>query len=216
MSALVFDLDGTLIDSLPGLDAALNAALSERNLPGVSMAQTRTFVGNGIHVLAEKALAHVEAHDVAPAEFADRILEHYKDQPHDLALPYPGVKDEMARLVQQGHALAVCTNKPTEPALDLLDQTGLRRFFKTVVGGDTLAQRKPHPAPLQLAFTRLGTDRGLFVGDSEVDAATALAANVPFLLFARGYRQRPLLEIPHEVAFDDYAQFGKLIRSVHL
>jgi phosphoglycolate phosphatase len=100
--------------------------------------------------------------------------------------------------------LGLCTNKPEAPTHVILDKFGLKPFFKAVVGGDRLPTRKPDPAMLYLVMKELSADQCLFVGDSEVDVATAKAAEVPIALFARGYRQTPVAELFPEFHFNDY------------
>jgi len=131
-----------------------------------------------------------------------------------LTVPYRGVPAALEVLAAAGHALGVCTNKPAEPARAVLAHVGLLDRFAVVVGGDSLPVTKPDPAPLRAALDALPPGEALFVGDSEVDAATAKAAGVPFLLFAEGYRKEPVAELPHAAAFDRWDDLPRLVARV--
>jgi phosphoglycolate phosphatase len=111
----------------------------------------------------------------------------------------------LTALQAAGHPLGVCTNKFHAPTLQVLKALDLMRFFDVVIGGDSLPQRKPDPAPLIAAFDALGAGRRLYIGDSEVDAETAAQAKIPFGLFTRGYRKTPVEQMAKTFAFDDYA-----------
>jgi phosphoglycolate phosphatase len=210
LAAIVFDLDGTLIHSAPDLLAAANVMLAGAGAAALDLPTLTGFIGNGVPVLVERIIA---ARDLDPARHP-QLLEAfhlaYAAAPADLTEPYPGVVSALTTLRAQGHALGICTNKPEAPARRILDLLGLTPFFGVVVGGDTLAEKKPDPAPLRAAFAGLGAARGLYVGDSEVDAETALAAGLPFALYTGGYRKAPPEAIAHDAAFDGFAGFPAL------
>ncbi len=132
-------------------------------------------------------------------------LSHYNAASSDLTRPYPGMVAALEWLQGEGFVLGLCTNKPEAPARKILEEMDLARFFSAVVGGDSLAVKKPDPEPLRAVFRALGVESGLYVGDSEVDAETARAAGVPFALFTLGYRKTPVEDMPHTHAFDDFA-----------
>lgn len=203
---IVFDLDGTLIDSLPDLHAALNVVLRAEGLPAVTAAQTRGFIGHGIPNLVRAARRHLD-HDPArePGMIA-AMFAAYLAAPTALTRPYPGAVATLDRLSAAGHALGLCTNKAMAPTQAILRDLDLARFFGVVIAGDSLPEKKPDPAPLRAAFATLGGP-GLFVGDSEVDCEAALNAGVPFALFTPGYRKAAPEALPHVLAFDDYAEF---------
>jgi len=124
---------------------------------------------------------------------------------------YPGVADLLETLARGGHAMAICTNKPEAPARTVLRQFGLAQHFSVVIGADTLAERKPHPAPLLAALAALGVPRAVFVGDSEVDAETAAAAGLPFALFSGGYRKTPVTAMGARLIFDHHTALPGLL-----
>nr|WP_156883553.1 phosphoglycolate phosphatase [Salipiger mucosus] len=205
MQAVVFDLDGTLIDSAPDLHAAANKVLAAEGVPPITFAQARSFIGHGSADLIRKVmLASGLGED--PDEHA-RLLEafmvHYNGPPA-LTTPYPGVLDALARLEGSRVTMGLCTNKPGGPTEIALRHFGLERFMRVAAHGDTLEARKPDPAPLHHVFAELGAPGGLYVGDSEVDAETAERAGLPFALYTEGYRKTPVPELYHTYAFDHF------------
>ena len=204
--AVVFDLDGTLVDSAPDLHAAALATLAEAGLPPITSAQTRAFIGNGVPKFVDRMM---DAHGLAPnpdrhAALVAAFLRHYAREPARLTTLYPGVTAALDRIEASGAVLGLCTNKPEGPARDVLAAFGLSGRMRVVVGGDTLAVKKPDPAPLRHVIDALGARDVLYVGDSEVDAQTAVAAGVPFALYTQGYRKSPVAEIAHDMAFDHF------------
>ena len=110
-------------------------------------------------------------------------------------------------------ALGLCTNKPVDPAIHVLRALDLEKYFQVVLGGDSLPERKPHARPLLKVAEDLGAERFLFVGDSEVDADTAVNAKVDFALYTEGYRKSDVSEIPHRYPFDDYVKLAKIAQQ---
>jgi phosphoglycolate phosphatase len=212
-AAIVFDLDGTLIDSAPDIRAIANAVLAEVGAAPITLAETRSFVGNGAPAFVSKMRAARGLPDGLQAELLAAFVARYETA-HDLTEVYPGVRDALAGLAGQGHRLGLCTNKPEGPARTVLAHLGLDTAFATLWGGDSLPVRKPDPAPLMAAFAALGPMPRIYVGDSEVDAETAVRAEVPFLLFTEGYRKTPVSGIPHAAAFDDFAALPALVADV--
>ena len=117
----------------------------------------------------------------------------------------------LERLGNAGVPMAVCTNKPEEPAREVLSLLGLETRFDTLIGGDTLPAKKPDPAPLREAARRLGQGRTVYVGDSEVDAETAARAGIPFALFTGGYRRSPVADIVHDARFDSFGELPAIL-----
>jgi len=202
--AIVFDLDGTLIDSAPDLHVALNLVLQDEAALPATLAETIACIGHGIPNLVRLAR---EARRIPPerqAAMTEGMFRHYLASPSALTRPYPGVVETLSALQDQGFALGLCTNKALAPTEQILDALNLRHFFGVVIGGDSLPQKKPDPAPLHATFAALGTPL-LYVGDSEVDAETAVAAGVDFALYTQGYRKTPVEALAHRIAFDDFA-----------
>lgn len=209
--AVIFDLDGTLIDSVPDIHATVNRVLGAMGLPETGRATVQSFVGNGLPVLIDRLLAH-HAHPASPKDRANLIAAFEADYSarHELTTLYPGVRQALETLTAQGAALGICTNKPIGPARAILDHLVLSPLFAAVLGGDSLAVRKPDPEHLLVTARALGRPKAIFVGDSEVDAATAKAAGVPFLLYTEGYRKSPVDSIAHDTAFADWTDLPGL------
>jgi 2-phosphoglycolate phosphatase len=185
----VFDLDGTLVDTLPDLHAALNLALQDLQLPAVDRHLVQASLHEGLEGSARAALLKLRA----PVDWRPLLLEryelHYKQVSGTYAMPYPGVHGLLDRLVQIGERPAVCTNKSEARAIELLARLGLIDAIVTVVGADTCSHRKPHPEPLLHALTALRAEpeASVLIGDSSLDVQCAAAAQVPCIFFASGY-----------------------------
>lgn len=210
MSAIVFDLDGTLVDSLPDIAAAVNRMLADFDQPPLPDATIRGFVGNGLPKLVERVKGASGLH----AETAlERTLFHYKASPSALTRPFPGAMDALSALGDAGHTLGICTNKDYDLTVALLGDLEMLPMFDVVIGGDTRPTRKPDPEPLIHAFTQMpGTER-LFIGDSEVDAETADRAAIPCGLYSQGYRKTPLDALPHAFSFDHFSELPALVAN---
>ena len=211
---LVFDLDGTLVDSAPDIHAAVARMLADEGQPALALPLITSFVGNGLPKLVERVIGHVGLDMAQHARLTKATLDHYNAASSDLTRPYPGVMAVLTTLQLAGHPMAVCTNKPEAPARDILRALGMERFFRAVVGGDSLPVTKPDPAPLHACIAALGGGATLYVGDSEVDAATAVAARVPFALFTEGYRKTPVADLPHDVAFSTFDALPALVAQM--
>jgi phosphoglycolate phosphatase len=191
-NTLVFDLDGTLVDSAPDIAAAVNALFAELKLPAVELALVRRLIGDGAPVLLERALLHVGAPYKA-AELMARYSVHYSDNAVNLSKLYPDVVETLAAFRAAGCRLGVCTNKPIGPTRAVLSAFGLGSMIEAVIGGDSLPQRKPDPVPLLTVIDMLGgtPDRAVLIGDSAVDIACAEAAGVPAIIIPSGYGMAP-------------------------
>jgi phosphoglycolate phosphatase len=215
MARLIFDLDGTLIDSNPTLWAAGGALLGELGRAPVPEAVAAGFVGKGVEALVEALLRHtggVPGEALAP--HVERFRTLYALDPVTGTAPYPGVAGALAALAAAGHGLAVCTQKPNAPALVLLRELGLMPPVTGFTGGDSLDVLKPDPGMLEQAARQLPPGRVILIGDSEIDAATAVAARVPFLLHTRGYRRDPATPLPQAGAFADFAALPELVAGL--
>jgi phosphoglycolate phosphatase len=215
MARIVFDLDGTLVDSNPTLTAAGNALLAELGRRPVSAAVVAGFVGHGARVLVERLLEHsggVPGGDAA--RHVARFRAIYAADPVTGTAPYAGVAEALHALAAAGHGLAVCTQKPNAPALAILRALGLMPPVAGLTGGDSLDVLKPDPRMLRHAAAQLPPGPVIYVGDNDVDAATAEAAGVPFLLHTEGYRRVPVDSLPHAAAFADFAALPALVAGL--
>ena len=209
---IVFDLDGTLIDSAPDIHGAANKVLAAEGLGEISTDQARGYVGHGAPVFIQRMCADLGLPEHRQPALLAAFLKLYEGAVH-LTHPYPGVEAALEELAASGHRLGVCTNKPIRPTQAVLEHLGLARFFAVVFGGDSLPVRKPDPTPLLEAFAQLGDGPCVFVGDSEVDAETGDRAGVPFLLFTQGYRHKPVEALPHTATFDSFDALPELVAT---
>jgi phosphoglycolate phosphatase len=213
MARIVFDLDGTLIDSAPDIRGIANAILEREGKELISLLQARDFIGNGASVFVRKMR---EAQGISDSDH-DRILKDFTDAyvtAVDLTVPYPGVEAALVALKEAGHVLGICTNKPIVPTRAVIKHLGLDKYFDVMIGGDSLPVHKPDPAPLHKAFAQLGEGEVIYVGDSDVDAETAKRAFVPFLLFTEGYLKVPVDSLTYEKTFNDFALLPDLVAQV--
>jgi phosphoglycolate phosphatase len=205
---VMFDLDGTLVDSVPDLAAAVDQLLQELGRPPAGLAAVRNWVGNGARVLVRRALANALEHgDVADAEAEPalaRFLELYARCQH-LTRLYAGVHPLLEALSTAAVELAIVTNKPERFVAPLLEQVGLGSYFRWIIAGDTLPQQKPDPAALLQVMQLAGVTPGqsLFVGDSRNDVLAARAAGVPCVAVSYGYNHgRPVAEENPDLVVD--------------
>ncbi|ADZ69413.1 phosphoglycolate phosphatase [Polymorphum gilvum] len=220
MRAVVFDLDGTLVDSVAAIADIGNTLVGELGLAPLCLDEARGYIGNGAAKFVERALA-ARGRTPTGADLhihVERFETLYAAAPGDANRPFPGVEATLRLLKARGVALGLCTNKPGAPTTNLLAALGWSELFAAVVTGDTLAQKKPDPAPLHHCARLLGHAAAgghiAYVGDSEVDAATAEAAGAPFLLYTEGYRKAPVEALPHRAAFSDYGRLPELLDAL--
>ncbi len=192
--AFIFDLDGTLVDSVPDLAWALNAALNEMTLPVVSEAGVRSWVGNGSVKLVERALVHLlgdESLTELKSPLHAAFLSHYETAFCNNSCLYPGVLALLEHIQQLKFPMALVTNKPIAFVPGLLTALGIEHFFSVLLGGDSLIEKKPSALPLLHAaqFMAMQPQDCLMVGDSTADFKAARAANMPILLLEQGYNQ---------------------------
>lgn len=184
---LLLDLDGTLVDSVPDLAAAVNRLLASRGLAPLETAEVTAMVGDGAGALVRRAMA---ARGAEPDQDAVRsFLEDYGAHAAVFTKPYPGVLPTLRALASEGWRLAVCTNKPEAPARRLLAQLGMLDLFAAVGGGDSFAARKPDPAHALATLERAGGAPGaaVMVGDHRNDVLAATGAGLPCIFAAWGY-----------------------------
>ncbi|OOY12381.1 phosphoglycolate phosphatase [Thioclava marina] len=212
--SIVFDLDGTLIDSVPAIHSVSNAVLSDLGFEPLSLSTIRSFVGKGVPNLVRQLLITSGEDPDGPlfSRVEHALVKRYETDVEG-NVPYPGVIAALDALKAKGCRMAVCTNKPFAPAEAALRHVGLWDYFELTLGGDSMPTRKPEPQMLHHCHAALGGGRMIYVGDSEVDAETAVNAGAPFAIYSEGYRKAPLHEVPHDVAFSDWAMVPGLVEG---
>lgn len=215
----IIDLDGTMVDSVPDLTACVNQMQAELGLPERSEAQVRTWVGNGVEKLVARALANDLLADDLTGDSADLAFyqqalaifrRYYRQQSAVHSKVYPGVLEGLSALSARFPLICV-TNKASEFTEPLLETLGLRPFFRLVISGDSLPQKKPHPAPLLYAaeFLAFPPESGVMVGDSQSDVKAARAAFMPVVCLRDGYNHGEDIALSHPDAIID--RFDELL-----
>lgn len=196
---VVFDLDGTLVDTAPDLIASLNHTIAAADLAPVGYEDLTHLVGHGARAMIERAfrLRGQPLDEAGLAPMMQRFLTYYGDTMPGDSRPYPGLDAALDRLTDAGFTLAVCTNKPEAMARRLLEGLGMTRRFAAITGGDTFTVRKPDAAHLTGTVERAGGDLAatLMVGDSLNDCLVARNAGVPVLGVPFGYSDAPIEDL---------------------
>jgi phosphoglycolate phosphatase len=209
---VIFDLDGTLIDSAPDIQSIAASVLQRRGKPELSLEQTRSFIGEGAAVFVQRLMKARDLEGGADAfsEIHAEFLDLYESAV-DKAVFYPGAFELLQALRAAGYPLGLCTNKPQHAARAVLRHMQMDDLFDAVVAGGMLERPKPAPDMLLHTIAALGGGRSLYVGDSEVDALTASRSGAPFALFSGGYRKSAIDEMQWDWVFDDFAQLGAIV-----
>lgn len=208
---IVFDLDGTLVDSAPDLQTAVNKVLEEKSRRPLTLLEIQHMIGDGMLKLLERAFlaTGIPAPDEELPVFACRFLDFYEGHDTDQTRPYPGVKETLERLQAEGILMGVCTNKPQNATEGILTKLGLRQHFVAVTGGDALhgGVRKPDPRHLLATLKAMDADptNTVMVGDSPNDVHCARAAGMPVIAVSYGYTRRPIRESKPDIVIDDFA-----------
>jgi phosphoglycolate phosphatase len=217
LEALIFDLDGTLVDTAPDLHAATNHVLGLIGRTPISMAELRAFVGHGAMNLIERGVgATGDAVDQTTLKHLHKqFLEYYGDNISDHSVVFDGLLAVLDKAEKRGLKMGVCTNKVEGLSHKLLTELKLMQRFGSLVGGDTLPIMKPDPAPLLEAAARLGvTNKNLLmVGDSETDIRTAQNAGVPVLAVSFGYTQHHVSAFNPTHIIDHYDEAWPIIET---
>lgn len=205
-SLVIFDLDGTLIDSVPDLAAAIDATLTSLGAPTAGTDKVRTWVGNGSLTLVERAInwAGLPIEQLHTAH--DKFLAIYADC-HDGTVAYAGVTEGLNRLLDNGYLLAICTNKPSQFLPQILANMGWQDKFSCVIGGDSLPVKKPDPAPLLHICNVLNVNKNhaIMVGDSKNDIIAGKNAGIKTLALTYGYNYgEPIAHSQSDAIFDDF------------
>jgi phosphoglycolate phosphatase len=215
---VIFDLDGTLVDTAPDLIVAINRTLADGGFQPIDIPVLRPAMSHGARRMIELGLASQGV--VATAEMLDTfmpvMLRHYSARVAVDSVPYPLVRETLAEFRARGVTMAVCTNKLEGLSRDLLATLNLHRYFDAICGRDTLPVSKPDPGHLTGTIAMVGGSLGhaIMVGDSEVDIATAQAAGVPIIALAHGYSDADLALLRPDVLLEDFQGFMAAYESL--
>ncbi|RAU23578.1 phosphoglycolate phosphatase [Paramagnetospirillum kuznetsovii] len=215
--AIVFDLDGTLIDSAPDVANALNRLLAEEGRPTLSLPEVQQLVGEGASALIERAWTATGASAATDAvrPLVERYLAFYRACPADHTHVYDGVRDELARLAAAGHRLGICTNKPDGMTNLVLETLGLAPLFAAVVGGDYV-RRKPDGEHVRETLRQMGAEgmQAIYVGDSRTDVLAAKDAGLPVVAVTYGYARMPVEQLGADILIERFGDLGAAMDKV--
>ncbi|GGD47798.1 HAD-IA family hydrolase [Erythrobacter arachoides] len=215
---ILFDLDGTLVDSARDLGPALNVALAAIGRPPVAESETRGMIGGGTDMMLAKALEATGGMVDAATyrRLGDTLLDHYWAHIADHTVPYPGCLAALDALLAQGCTLALVTNKAEKPARELLEALGMTDRFAAIYGGDTLGRERAKPLPdmLLAAMTDLGGARAAMVGDSTYDVRAGKAAGLPVVTCRFGYHDVPVAELGGDAMIDHFDELVGVLRAL--
>lgn len=216
--ALVFDLDGTLVDTAPDLLGALNAVLTTRGRRPVEASEVGYLVGHGARAMLAEAMQRtgqgVPSEELPP--LVDAFILHYRDHLADASRPYPGVASTLEALARAGARMGVLTNKPQVLAEPLLAKLDLARYFPVIHGAGRFSYVKPDARVFHHVLDELGgTGSGtVMIGDSATDVATARAAGAPVVVLSYGYTPEPAHTLGADVVIDDFAQLPRVLEQL--
>lgn len=217
---IVFDLDGTLIDTAPDLVDTLNVVLTREGLPALPYETARNLIGGGARMMLKRGI-EAEGRELTAAKldalFAD-FVAHYSEHVADRSRPFPGLTDALDALAGQGHRFAVCTNKLERLSQMLLKQLGLADRFSAICGPDTFGMQKPDPEVLRRTIAAAGGNpqHAVMVGDSLTDIRTARGAGVPVIAVDFGYTDLPVAELGPDRVISGFSQLPAAIAAVCL
>lgn len=212
----VFDLDGTLVDTVPDIAAAINAAFAPYDCPAMSVVEAATMMGHGLGGFFWRSL--VAKRLDLPAEEAVKVkaefISFYRRSPVVLSKPYPGIPALLGEIRASGGRTAVCTNKVEDISEKILQLLDLRGMFDAVVGSGDDRPKKPDPLPLLEAISRAGgsRSRALMVGDSEADSGAAAAARIPIALVSHGYSAIPVRTLAANYYADSVYELRTIVK----
>ena len=216
-NAIVWDLDGTLVDSAPDMASALNTVLDMRGFFTLPIDTVRMMIGNGVPKLVERGFNAVGVRPDAAQldELIAMFVKEYKACATDRTRPYPGIVEALQEIQSMSIPMGVCTNKPEAITRQILEGLGLSDYFSSIVGGDSTSARKPDPEPVLACLRGLATEPALslMIGDSVHDVHAARAAGVTVGVVPWGYRSAPVEELGADFVLRDLAGLTGMIRD---
>jgi len=215
---IVFDLDGTLIDTAPDLVATVNALLRRRGRRVLLLNEIRNLIGQGARTMIERGMVATgpAASSGELDSMFDEFIDHYRDNIANESRIFPGALAALDQLEASGYQLAMCTNKMESLSIKLIGALGLEGRFASLLGGDTLEFRKPDPRHLTETILRAGGDvtHAIMVGDSIADVSAAKAASVPVIGVSFGYTDTPMAELAPDRIIDHFDELSAAVDAI--
>lgn len=218
IEVIVFDLDGTLIDSVPDVGAAMNRMLAGAGYAQIPDERVRDYVGWGARVMIEKALATAGVETPA-SELEQRLNEYiafYRAAPAERTIVYPGVRDVLDKLAAAGVPMGICTNKPQAMSELVLEALDMSRYFAAVLGGDIVPHRKPDGRHVHDTLRLMNAEgrSAVMIGDSETDMAAGRDAGLPVIAVTYGYAHGDPHQLDADIRLDDFADLPDALRRL--
>ena len=218
LEAVVFDLDGTLVDSAPDLTAALNLVLEMQGLEPLGVDSVRYMIGAGVPKLIERGFREhgvkLDA-NALDSDLLDAFLSYYNAHAADLSKVYPGSYGLIEMLCDRSVRIGMCTNKPTDATQEILSSFQIEDCFDSVIGGTSGFPKKPDPAGLNACLDEMGVtaSQTLYIGDSAIDVKTAKNAGIPVVAMSYGYERTPAQDLGADLVLDSFKELQDLLEK---
>jgi|TARA_B100000427_G_scaffold325562_1_gene332618 phosphoglycolate phosphatase len=212
---ILFDLDGTLVDTAPDLMGAHNHVMKKFGYPQKKLEDIKNIAGRGAWIMMQRTFRDEIKDEKLKKEMVKEFIDYYAKNIDKASKPIKGVIDFLNWAKSKQILMGVCTNKQERLAIDLLKKINLFQYFEYVAGCDTFEFNKPDPRHLTNVIEIIGGDlnKSIMVGDSEVDSLSAHSARIPFILVEEGYTEKNTNEIPHKTLIKDFSNFEKIIKD---
>ena len=212
---ILFDLDGTLVDTAPDLMGAHNHVMKKFGYPQKSLNDIKHIAGRGAWIMMQRTFRDEIKDENLKKEMVKEFINYYAKNIDKGSKPIKGVVKFLDWAKSKQILMAVCTNKQERLAVDLLKKINLSQYFEYIAGCDTFDFNKPDPRHLTNVIDIIGGDinKSIMIGDSEVDSQSAYNAKIPFILVEEGYTEKNINEIPHKTLIKDFSNFEKIVEK---
>ena len=212
---ILFDLDGTLVDTAPDLMGAHNHVMKKFGYPQKSLDDIKHIAGRGAWIMMQRTFRDEIKDEKLKKEMVKEFINYYAKNIDKGSKPIKGVVKFLDWAKSKQILMAVCTNKQERLAVDLLKKINLSQYFEYIAGCDTFDFNKPDPRHLTNVIEIIGGDinKSIMIGDSEVDSQSAYNAKIPFILVEEGYTEKNINEIPHKTLIKDFSNFEKIVEK---
>ncbi|MGD9638519.1 MAG: HAD-IA family hydrolase [Alphaproteobacteria bacterium] len=213
--ALIFDLDGTLIDSVFDIALEISKLLNEEGLPSITANDAKNMVGEGAKIFVKRAFeksGHIIS-EYKLEEYFERYMHYYRNSEVTNTVLYDGVSETLSNLRKKGYKTAICTNKPQIPTEKVLNNLKIKNLFDVVLTAESTPLMKPDPMPLLEAQKLLNCEKAVMIGDSPPDLRAGKAAEIPVILMTYGYSRIPYSELEADVLLDDFKKLEGVINE---